>query len=176
MIRTDAELLEAVNVLLPESGYVLCPGIPMELYSDCVEVVRFHSKEVRCFLEPTCERYEATGCLLWHKPPYKKMLQCHPMHDSCTSCKKVKQHDESSCLWVISYSIFSLLQVFSHLRQLAVEAIKCEPEVRASRREPSSNYSWSKLSPASQQTRRFNVVKERRDYMAKAKRLADISS
>ena len=47
MIRADAELLEAVHVLLPESGYVLCPGIPVDLYRYCWQVVRFHSKEVR---------------------------------------------------------------------------------------------------------------------------------
>lgn len=38
------------------------------------------------------------------------------------------------------------------------------------------NYSWSKLSPASQQMHQFNVVKERRNYLAKAKQLSSISS
>ena len=89
LIRSEVELKEAISILLPESGYVLCPGIPAELYKNCLEVVRFHSKEVHCFLEPPFERYEAIYCLLWHRPPYRKMLQCHPMHNSCTSCKKV---------------------------------------------------------------------------------------
>ena len=88
LIRTEAELKEAIKVLLPESGYILCPGIPVEMYKNCLEVVRFHSK-VHCSLEPPFEHYEATSCLLWHRPPYKKTLQCHPMHNSCTSCKKV---------------------------------------------------------------------------------------
>ena len=88
LIRTEEELKEAINVLLPESGYILCPGIPVEMYKDCLEVVRFHSKEVHCFLESPFEHYEAVSCLLWHGPPYKKILQCHPVHDSCTSCKK----------------------------------------------------------------------------------------
>ena len=92
LIRTEEELKEAINVLLPESGYILCPGIPVEMYEDCLEVMRFHSKEVHCFLESPFERYEAVSCLLWHRPPYNNMLQCHPMHDSCTSCKKVHEY------------------------------------------------------------------------------------
>ena len=72
------------SVLLPES----CPGIPVELYKDCVEV-QFYTKEVHCFLEPPFERYEAMSCLLWHRPPYKKMFHCHPIHNSCISCKEV---------------------------------------------------------------------------------------
>ena len=108
LIRTEEELKEAINVLLPESGYILCPGIPVELYKDCVEVVRFHSKVVHCFLEPPFERYEAVSCLLWHRPPYKKMLHCHPIHNSCTSCKKVYTY---MCLsiWINNKLCFSPL-------------------------------------------------------------------
>ena len=60
LIRTEAELKEAVSILLPELGYVLCPGIPVEMYKDCLEVVRFHSREVQCLLEVPYERCEAT--------------------------------------------------------------------------------------------------------------------
>ena len=65
--------------------------------------------------------------------------------------------------------MFRTIKAYSHLTQLALETAKCDPELKAARREPSSNYSWNKLSPASQQARRFHVAKERRDFMAKAK-------
>ena len=58
---------------------------------------------------------------------------------------------------------------------LAMEAVKCDAEQKASRLEPSSRYSWSKLSPGSQQLRRHNVVMERRDYKAKAQVLSKFS-
>ena len=36
LIRSEVELKEAISILLPESGYVLCPGIPAELYKNCL--------------------------------------------------------------------------------------------------------------------------------------------
>ena len=83
------EFVEAVKVLLPESGYVFCPGISVVAYRDFFEVLHYHSKEIHCILEPPIERYEATDCLLWHEPAYQKTNLCHPIHDSCSSCKKV---------------------------------------------------------------------------------------
>lgn len=56
-----------------------------------------------------------------------------------------------------------------------MEAVKCDPEHKASRLEPSSNYSWNKLSPGSQQLRRSHVVREKSDYKAKAQKLDNLS-
>ena len=61
------------------------------------------------------------------------------------------------------------------LTQLAMEAIKCDAEHKASRLEQSLHYSWNKLCPGSQHLRRYNVSNERRDYKAKAQILNNLS-
>ena len=43
---SDHEFAEIVRMLLPESGYVYCPGISVVAYRDFFEVLHYHSKEV----------------------------------------------------------------------------------------------------------------------------------
>ena len=46
MISSDDDFVEAVKTILPESGYVFCPGILVVAYRDFFEVLHYHSKEV----------------------------------------------------------------------------------------------------------------------------------
>lgn len=65
--------------------------------------------------------------------------------------------------------------MYSHVSQLAENAVMTDEAVRLARTSATSNYSWDKLSPSSQQIRRSNLVKERRDYMKRADRLLDLT-
>ena len=65
--------------------------------------------------------------------------------------------------------------MYSHVSQLAENAVKTDEEVRLARTSTTSNYSWEKLSPNSQQIRRANLVKERRDYAKQASKVLDIT-
>lgn len=112
-IASEDQFVEVLNTLLPESGYVYCPGISVEAYRDYFEVVRYHSKEVRCILEPPIECYEAAKCLLWHKPSYKKTAYCHPMHNSCNACKKVLQLFSLYTLGCYSFDVHLSIDTFS---------------------------------------------------------------
>ena len=61
------------------------------------------------------------------------------------------------------------------MSQLAENAVTTDEAERSARTRSTSNYSWEKLSPNSQQIRRSNLVKERRDFAAQASKVLDIT-
>lgn len=59
--------------------------------------------------------------------------------------------------------------MYSHVSKLAEKA------VMAARTSSTSDYSWKKLSPHSQDIRWANIVKEGRDYAKQANKVFDIT-
>ena len=59
---------------------------------------------------------------------------------------------------------------------MAERAALVDYETKENRTDPSSNYSWSKLSPGSQERRRKKLVKERRDLLRKVAKISDATS
>ena len=47
VVHTDEELRSALSLILPDSGYVICPGIPVDRYEDCFAVLHCHTKGVQ---------------------------------------------------------------------------------------------------------------------------------
>lgn len=88
LIDSVAAFQGAVSLILPSTGFVLCPGFPLEGYNDRYKVVRFHMKGVHVMSEPI-QRYEAEDCLLWHKPSNREQKVGDALRDVCTNCKKV---------------------------------------------------------------------------------------
>ena len=78
----------AVSLILPSSGFVLCRGFPLEGYIDRHHVIRFHMKGVHIITEPI-QRYEAVGCLMWHKASNRELKVGDALRDVCSNCKKV---------------------------------------------------------------------------------------
>lgn len=78
----------AVSLILLSTGFVLCPGFPLEGYIDWYEVIRFHMKGVHIITEPV-QCYEAEGCLMWHKPSNREVKVGEALWDVCNNCKKV---------------------------------------------------------------------------------------
>ena len=78
----------AVSIIVPCTGFVLCPGFPLEGYNDRYNVIRFHMKGVHIITEPV-QRYEAEGCLMWHKPSNRELKVGDALRDVCSNCKKV---------------------------------------------------------------------------------------
>ena len=64
-----------------------------------------------------------------------------------------------------------VFQVNKHLVTMAERAALVDYETKENRTDPSSNYSWSKLSPGSQERRRKKLVKERRDLLRKVAKI-----
>ena len=88
VIHTDEELRSALSLILPDSGYVICPGIPVDRYEDCFAVLHCHTKGVQVLQFPV-KRYEAETCMRWHKPSNLRYPVGHYLHDVCANCKKV---------------------------------------------------------------------------------------
>ena len=65
--------------------------------------------------------------------------------------------------------------MYSHVSQLAENAVTTDEAVRLARTSSTSNYSWEKLSPNSQQIRRSNLVKERQKFAKQASKLLDLT-
>ena len=65
--------------------------------------------------------------------------------------------------------------MYSHVSQMAENAVMTDETVRLARTSTTSNYSWGKLSPNSQQIRRSDLVKERRDFAKQANQLLDLT-
>ena len=88
MIHTEEEFRSKLSLILPECGYVICPGIPVQKYEECFSVLHHHTKGVQVLDRPI-KRYEADLCLRWHKPSNLKNPVGHDVHDVCVNCKKV---------------------------------------------------------------------------------------
>ena len=65
--------------------------------------------------------------------------------------------------------------MYSHVSQLAENALMTDEAVKLARTSSTSHYSWDKLSPVSQQVRRTNLVKERRGFAKQASKLLDLT-
>ena len=61
------------------------------------------------------------------------------------------------------------------LIQQGERALLVDEETKKARTSCSSNYSWTKLSPASQAKRHSNLVKERKMYAERASKLMDVT-
>ena len=86
-IHSNDEFNSVVRMLLPDSGYVLCPGLCASDYEDKQSVIRFQSSEVHIIREPIV-RYESNQCILWHNPSNRQLNLLHKLH-VCNECKKV---------------------------------------------------------------------------------------
>ena len=83
------EFRSALLHISPDSGYVICPGIPSDKYEDCFAVLRCHTKGVQILQHPI-KRYEAETCTRWHKPSNLRYPVGHHLHNVCVNCKKVR--------------------------------------------------------------------------------------
>ena len=52
-VNSSEEFVEAVSTVLPQSGYVYCPGISVVAYKDYFEILHFHSYKVKCIFWAT---------------------------------------------------------------------------------------------------------------------------
>ena len=129
---------EVLNLIDSRSGYRLCPGLLPKWYEDKVETTRVHRKNIRVFEVPF-KRYESVHCLLWHEPNNRYHQLGDPLYDVCLECKKEAKRLLQNCEY----------------------AVRIDQEVKDSRRDPSSNYPVSGLSPASQAVRMKRLKRDR---------------
>ena len=123
---------------LIDGSYKLCPGLPTGWYEEKLEVTRVNRKSIRVFDLPV-QRYESMNCLLWHKPNNRYTQMGDPLYDVCQECKGEAKRTT---------------QVFEY-------AVQVDPQVRDARRDPSSNYPVSNLSPENREVRRKRLKKDR---------------
>ena len=114
-------IIEVLNVVRDSSEYVLCPGLKPATYEDMVKTTGFHRQGIRIFYCPT-KRYESTACHLWHTPTNART----PI--VCLACKQEARRTTVN----------------------AERAILISDEEKDARRNPTSKYPLSKLSPCSQ--------------------------
>jgi len=129
-----------VKQLLPESGYVICPGIvnyPSE--------VRFKNKHLHEWGEPF-NRLDLDNCEIWHIPNNNKQLASSPLYNACKPCKQL-HHD---------------------IQQLARRATNNSDAKKQARTSVSSNFGLKYLSPTSQKCRVTRNIQERKHLQAKA--------
>ncbi len=88
VVQTDEDFRSAVSIILPDSGYARCPGLPTVEYEDVFSVVHHHTKGVHV-IEAPIKRYESDFCVRWHKPSNGKNRVGTSLHDVCANCKKV---------------------------------------------------------------------------------------
>lgn len=88
LIDSVAAFQGPVSLILPSTRFVLCPVFPLEGYKDRYNVIRFHMKGVHIMTE-LIQRYEAEGCLMWHKPSNHELKVGDALRDVCSNCKKV---------------------------------------------------------------------------------------
>ena len=88
VVQTDDEFHLDLSFILPNSGFLLCPGIPVEKYEDGFAVLYTHTKGVQVLQHPV-KRFEAEACVRWHKPSNMKTSVGHCLHDICKSCVKM---------------------------------------------------------------------------------------
>ena len=147
------QILEILSVVRDSSEYVLCPGLKPATYEDMVKTVGFHRQAIRIFDYPT-KRYESIACLLWHKPTNARTPVGHDLNNVCISCKQE-----------------------AHRTTLNAErAILITAEEKDARRDPTSKYPLSKLSPCSQNVKIERIKKDRLDFQQKLKEVVDNTS
>ena len=78
------EIRSMLDMLLENSGYVLCPGIKT-YESSFSEYIRFIPKQLRIWKDPL--RYDSEECSLWHKPNNVRISSEDDLFDLCPSCK-----------------------------------------------------------------------------------------
>ena len=118
-----------------------------------IKTTGFHRQGIRIFDYPT-KRYESTGCLLWHKPTNSRTPLGHDLNNVCVSCKQEAHRTTVN----------------------AERAILVSDEEKDARRNPTSKYPLSKLSPCSQSIKIERLKKERQDFQQKLKELVDNTS
>ena len=132
---------------------MIFPGLQRQWYEDKIAVVRFHRKDVRVFDYPV-KRYESLKCLLWHQPNNRYTRVGKPLHDVCSECKAAS----------------------SRLIQTAEYAVLIDKDTKEARCAPSSNYSMSKMSPASHTARVKRLKKEHSVLQAKVNKFLQETS
>ena len=132
------EISGILDMLLANSGYVLCPGI-REYDSQYGEYIRFKSKNLRIWGE-SLERHDSMECLLWHKPINTKTASSKLQYNVCVSCKRL----------------------INHLNIIKNRAVAASPGHKEKWTEPSSNRPLKYLSPASQTERLLKSSKDRK--------------
>ena len=120
------EITTQLNTLLPNSKFILCPGI-REYGKEFGESIRFQSKNLRVWTHPH-QRHDSNQCLLWHKPSNFQLSVDSPLYGLCTNCK-ILYHD---------------------LQAIKKRVLSSSPLHKEKWTEPSSNHPLKYLSPASQ--------------------------
>ncbi len=140
LARDLSNLDTLLDQMLPDSGYVVCPGI--RWYDQCyADDIRYSPKGLRKIAVGEKNiRHESDKCHLWHKASNQKMTIFDRRYNLCNACKALE----------------------GHLVQTAREESKVSPGSRMIRTLPSSSYPMHLLSPASQKTRVRRVLRERK--------------
>lgn len=128
-----------LNQLLPDSGYVTCPGIsryPSEL--------SFKTKHLREWGDPF-NRTDSDICELWHLANNNRQLPSSALYNVCRLCKQ------------LHHAIQQLLRRNDTVSEAQKQA----------RRSTSSNYGIKFLSPDSQKSRISRNIQERKRLQAK---------
>jgi len=133
------EFLSCLRHLLPDSGYVICPGI-----SSYPSGIRFKTKHLHEWGEPF-NHLDSDTCELWHIPNNSKQMPSSVLYNACKSCKQLC-HD---------------------IQQLVKQDSTITDAQRQSRTMSSSNYGFQYLSPNSQQQRVFHISQEKRIFQVK---------
>jgi len=81
-----AKFLSYLRSLLPDPGYVICPGISNYPFN-----LRFKSKHLHEWGEPL-NRLDSDTCELWHVPNNSRQLPSSELYNVCKSCKQLS-HD-----------------------------------------------------------------------------------
>ncbi len=114
--------------------YTLCPGLQPKWYEEKKEI-RYNN--IRMFDVPS-KRFESKDCLLWHQPNNVFDRVGDPLYNVCSECKTEAR------------------RIVKH----AERADQVDPQVKDARRNPSSNYPISSLSPSSKAIRMKRTKKE----------------
>ena len=148
------ELTSTLDMLLSNSGYLLCPGI-CNYGVIFGQHIRFKPKNLRVWNVPQ-SRTDSVDCKLWHKPVHVNQKVDSPTYDMCASCRLLN-HD---------------------LRVIRNRAITASPTHKEKQTAPDSNRPLKYLSPGSQAMRLQKSTKERkhlRKALFKAERAMDIA-
>ena len=81
-----ADFLSYLRSLLPDSGYVICPGISNYPFN-----LRFKTKHLHEWGEPF-NRLDSDTCELWRVPNNSRQLPSNELYNVCKSCKQLS-HD-----------------------------------------------------------------------------------
>jgi len=146
MLQSEADVHELCRMMSNQSPFKFCPGIDCEHYeSHYHNVIRFHTKSVRCSTDPF-QRIDSLNCKLWFKLPVNAPLADRFKKEVlCSSCKRLK----------------------TDLDWQRRRTLQESPQRKIKRQAPSSKAKLSYMSPASQAKRKQNSLKERTKDKAK---------